>query len=181
MPVRSVPPAILSLCLITGDSYPAPDVPAVDLATGEVPVHIHTYVNYSLSARVGLEVLDIIGEENLLEHVTEMGEYLLQRAYELAEHPIIGDVRGMGLIFGFEVVKDKETNFFPLTQKVGNRLRDILLEKSLSVVTSGGGVDGVNGDSLQLSPPFVIIRDDIDEIIAIIDAGLSQLEAELSL
>ncbi len=50
----------------------------------------------------------------------------------------------------------------------------------MSVLTSGGGVDGVNGDSLQLSPPFVITRDDIDEIIAIIDAGLSQLEAELS-
>ena len=80
--------------------------------TGEVPVQIHTYVNYPLSARVGLDVLDIIEEENLLEHVTEMGEYLLQHAYELAEHPIIGDVRGMGLIFGFELVKDKETKSF---------------------------------------------------------------------
>ena len=150
--------------------------------SGEVPVHIHTYVNYPISARVGLEVLDIIEEENLLDHVPEIGDYLLRRARELDKHPMIGDVRGMGLILGFELVKDKQTKEpFEVSEKIGKRLRDILLERGLSVVTSGGSIDGVTGDSLQLSPPFIITRNDVDEMIAIIDAGLGQLESELSL
>ena len=150
--------------------------------SGEVPVHIHTYVNYPISARVGLEVLDIIEEENLLDHVTEIGDYLLRRARELDKHPMIGDVRGMGFILGFELVKDKQTKEpVEVSEKIGKRLRDILLERGLSVVTSGGSIDGVTGDSLQLSPPFIITRNDVDEMIAIIDAGLGQLESELSL
>jgi len=88
----------------------------------------------------------------------------------------------MGLILGFELVKDKQTKEpFEVSEKIGKRLRDILLERGLSVVTSGGSIDGVTGDSLQLSPPFIITRNDVDEMIAIIDAGLGQLESELSL
>lgn len=141
--------------------------------SGKAFAHIHTYVNNPVSARAGLEVLDIIEEKNHLEHVTEMGDYLLTRARELQEHPIVGEVRGLGLMIGFELVKNKQTREpFPESRKVYSRLRQIMLERGLSVVCSSGGRDGLNGDSLQLSPPFIISRADIDEIIAIIDEGL---------
>ena len=150
--------------------------------SGKAFAHIHTYVNNPVSARAGLEVLDIIEEKNLLEHVTEMGDYLLTRARELQEHPIVGEVRGLGLMIGFELVKDKQTREpFPESRKVYSRLRQIMLERGLSVVCSSGGRDGLNGDSLQLSPPFIISRADVDEIIAIIDEGLGQMEGELGM
>ena len=150
--------------------------------TGGAFPHIHTYVNNPVSARAGIEVLNIIEEENLLEHVTEIGEYLLRRAGELQGHPMVGQVRGLGLMLGFELVKDKESKE-PFSESVGvtKRLREIMLERGLSVVASSGSADGVNGDNLQLSPPFIITREDVDEIIAIIDDGLGQMESELSL
>ena len=142
--------------------------------------HIYTFVNNPVSARVGLEVLDIIEEENILEHVTEMGEYMLRRLKELQRHAIVGEVRGKGLLLGIELVQNRATKEpFPTSLSVDKRTREILLEKGLSVSTSTGAVDGIKGDSLQLSPPLIITRDQIDQVIRIIDEGLGELEEHL--
>ena len=143
--------------------------------------HIFTYVNNPVSARAGLEVLDIIEEEGILEHVKEMGEYLLRRAGELQGHSIVGEIRGLGLMLGIELVQDKATKEpFPASLSVHTRTTDIMLEKGLSAGTSAGAADGVIGINLSLAPPLIITREQIDEVIGIVDEGLGQLEDELS-
>ena len=130
--------------------------------------------------RVGLEVLDIIEEEGILEHTAQMGAYLLEKASALDAHPSVGEIRGLGLILGIELVRDKDTKEpFPASIGFHKRLNKILLDKDLSVGSGGGTADWVNGDDLRFYPPLIITRSQIDNVIATIDEGLTQLEAEL--
>jgi len=141
--------------------------------------HVFTYVNNPVAMRVGLEVLDIIEEEGLLRHATEMGEYLHERAQELKEHTIVGDIRGKGMMMGIEVVGDQRTKApIPAERGVSKRLCQIALSKGLAVSGVTGCADGVNGDDLRFYPPLIISRQQLDEALAIIDESLEQVERE---
>ena len=150
-------------------------------AAGGTPfAHVFTYVNNPIAMRVGLEVLDIIEEEGILEHTAEMGAYLLEKASALDSHPSVGEIRGIGLILGIELVRDKDTKEpFPASLGVHKRLNKMLLDKGLSMGSGGGTADWVNGDDLRFYPPLIITRSQIDDVIAIIDECLTQLEVEL--
>ena len=148
-------------------------------ASGTPFAHVFTYVNNPVAMRVGLEVLDIIEEEGLLEHATQVGEYLHRRARELAVHPIVGDVRGKGMMLGIEVVGDRETKEpFAADLGVSKRLCKIALSKGLAVSGVSGSADGVNGDDLRFYPPLIITRDQVDEALTVIDESLAQVERE---
>ncbi|MCZ6678987.1 MAG: aspartate aminotransferase family protein, partial [Candidatus Poribacteria bacterium] len=150
--------------------------------SGEIFAHVFTYVNNPVAMRVGLAVLDIIEEENILNHVSQMGDYLLERAkVDFQAHPIVGEVRGLGLILGVELVQDRDTKApFPASAGIHKRLNEILLDKGLSAAASGGVADWVNGDDFRFYPPLIITRSEIDDVLHIIDEGLSQVEDELS-
>ena len=147
---------------------------------GAAFAHVHTYVNNPVAMQVGLAVLDIIEKENILEHVSRTGAYLHSRAAELLRHPCVGEVRGKGLLLGIELVRDKTSREpLPANLQVHKRLHRILFDKGLAVSTTSGVADFVNGDDLRFYPPLIITRDQIDEALGMIDAGLEQLEAEL--
>ena len=144
--------------------------------------HVFTAVNNPVAMRVGSTVLDIIEEEGILEHVREVGDYLLKRALELRKYRMVGDVRGKGLMLGIELVRDRDTKEpFEASLEVHKRIRRILLEKGLSAGASGGTADWKSGDDLRLYPPLIITREQVDEVIAIVDEGLAELERELEL
>ena len=150
--------------------------------SGEIFAHIFTYVDNPVAMRVGLTVLDIIEEEDILERVNQVGAYLLKRADALKTHPIVGEIRGIGLMLGVELVRDRRTKApFPASLGVNKHITKILLDKGLSMVAFGGVADWVNGDDLRLYPPLIITRDQIDEVLTILDEGLIQLQDELSL
>ena len=150
--------------------------------SGQSLAHIFTYVDNPVAMSVGLEVLNIIEEEGILEHVAQMGEYLQAGAATLEAHPSVGEIRGLGLILGIELVRDKATKEpFPASLEVYTRLGEILLDKGLSLLVSGGRADWVNGDDLRFYPPLIITRDQIDDVLRILDEGLGQVEDELSL
>ena len=149
--------------------------------TGKAFPHIFTYVNNPVAASAGLEVLDIIEEENLIAHVAEIGDYLSERAQELKKHPIVGEMRGKGLLFGVELVKDPVTKEpFPASAAVDKRLHRILMEKGLSCATAGSTTGWKSGDDFRLSPPFIITREQVDEVVQILDEGITELRQELS-
>ena len=147
--------------------------------SGATFAHVFTYVNNPVAMSAGLAVLDIIEAEDILAHVTEMGEYLLTSAAALQAHPSVGEMRGKGLILGLELVRDKSSKEpFPAAVSVHKRLRTILLDRGLSVMTAGGAADWVNGDDLRFYPPLIITRSQIDEALGILDEGLGQLEKD---
>ena len=102
-------------------------------SSGESFAHIFTYVDNPVAMRAGLAVLDILEEENILQHVLRMGEYLKDRSQELRRHSIVGEIRSHGLMMGVELVRDATSaKTFPPDWKIKKRLARILLEKGLS-------------------------------------------------
>ena len=133
------------------------------------PEFFSTFGGSVLSCRIGKEVLDIVDDEGLQNNAQIMGARLLSGLRVLqGKHAFIGDVRGMGLFIGVELVTDKvsKTEAPALASYVKNRMRGhrILL-----------GSEGPKDNILKIRPPLTIGADDIDMILAVLDDILTEL------
>ncbi|KAI1809859.1 exocyst complex protein exo70 [Poronia punctata] len=143
-------------------------VDALEQGSG-VFVHGHTYQGHPVTCAAALEVQRIIREERLIDNVSKMGNLLSTRLKELlGSHPNVGDIRGRGLFWGIEFVKDKTTKEpFPGSSNVSFEMSQLGLTNpySIAVYPGSGTVDGVNGDHIIISPAYNITQADV-EIIA---------------
>lgn len=141
----------------------------------------HTYSANPQSAAVSLAVLKYVEKHQLIEKSAQQGAYLLSRMKQLAEEiPLIGDTRGLGLLCGMEFVKNKDTKEpFPLSAGVASKVIAKAFEKGLLVYPAIGGLDGVAGDSIILSPPLTITTEEIDELIHILRDAILDVQQEL--
>lgn len=141
----------------------------------------HTSAGNPLSCAAGLAVLQYILDHGLIENAAAVGSYFKERLTELAlRHVMIGDVRGMGLLLGIEFVRDRVSKApFPTAWRVSARVGAETLKRGLVSYPGSGTVDGVAGDHVLYAPPLVINRNQVDEIVAILDESLSAVEAEL--
>ena len=114
--------------------------------------------------------IEIIEREKLAERATSMGEYFSEKAQTLYEHPMVGDIRGIGLMRAIELVKDKKTKE-ELTPNECNLLGTKLREAGLLTRLDGGRI--------RFAPPLIITKDDVDGSIVIMDKVIGQLEKEL--
>lgn len=132
-------------------------------------VHITSHIADPLPAAAGFAVLGVIEQEHLVEQARLRGEYLMKRLQELAErHEQIGEIRGRGLLVGFELVEERETKkpADTLAIAVGNEcLRRGL---SMNIVRSVGGMP----NCFRMAPPLSVTEEEIDIAIDIIDASL---------
>ena len=131
-------------------------------------MHSHTYGGNPLSCAIALSVLKYLKSNNLVQRSKEMGNYLFKKAQELSNIKIIGEIAGgKGLLLGIELVKDKKTKEpFEKKLNLSSRIVNEALEEGLVILPgSGGCVDGVNGDRIELSPPFIVTKQEIDIII----------------
>jgi 4-aminobutyrate aminotransferase len=120
----------------------------------------------SVAARATIQVIE---EENLLENVTTVGAYFRGKLQELQQkHTLIGDVRGMGLMQGLELVKDRKTKepAADATAQLMERARD----NGLLI-----GKGGLYGNVIRLSPMLNISKPDVDEAIHLLDKSLSEV------
>jgi adenosylmethionine-8-amino-7-oxononanoate aminotransferase len=140
----------------------------------------HTYVGNPLSSAVGLAVLKYIERNELLANAREQGAYLLGRLAELLRYPIVGDVRGMGLMTGLELVRDQTSRDpFPLEARAAHVLTDECREAGLAVYPGQGTADGLVGDHVMLTPPLTTTREQIDEIMAALHHAIPRAAARL--
>jgi adenosylmethionine-8-amino-7-oxononanoate aminotransferase len=141
----------------------------------------HTYNANPASCAAGVAVLTYLQKHDLVARSKEMGDYFLQQLRTLLRHDIIGDVRGLGLMLGFEIVKDKQTKqpFLP-SQQMSSKLELEALKRGLVVYSCTGSVDGVAGDMVLLAPPFVITKEQIDECVSILHETITAMEKELA-
>jgi adenosylmethionine-8-amino-7-oxononanoate aminotransferase len=140
----------------------------------------HTWAGNPLGAAVANKTMDLLDEQNLVERCAEMGNYLGQKLEGLRSHPIVGDVRGEGLMRGVEFVKDEETKE-PLDPALMFWV-DIHMQaqsKGLVVETSGGCERGQAGDMMMLGPSFIVTKDEIDEIVTLLEEVLTDMEKKL--
>jgi len=129
-------------------------------------VHGFTWSHNGLGAAVARAVLRRL-EGGLLERSRELGERVLKDlSTALADCAVAGDVRGLGLMIGVELVRDRETKApFDRKEQVTERVVADAREHGLLLYSSTGHADGVNGDLLMLGPPFVLSDDEAATLV----------------
>ncbi len=136
--------------------------------------HGYTYSGHPVAAAAALANIDIIEGEGLVENSAEVGAHFqasLRAA--LRDHPHVGEVRGLGLIAGIELVEDRASKkpFHP-SGTAARRLHGILMDEGL--------ITRPIFESLALAPPLAITRHDADRIVVMLSRGLNKLTEELS-
>lgn len=140
----------------------------------------YTYGGNPLSVAVGVAALNYISENNLVSRSEEMGKYFFNKLEVLFKHPTVGDIRGKGLMIGVEFVKNRKTKEpFDSQVKYYQRVTHRAFSKGLILYSGSGFVDGGLGDHILIGPPFIITKEQIDEIVGILDETLSELEDDL--
>ncbi len=140
----------------------------MDLPRGS---HASTFGGNHIGCRVGVEVINIIKEEKLLENATRVGEYIMKRFNELKDElEIIGDVRGKGLMIGVELVRNKDTKE-PARKELAK-----ILEKAFK---SGILVIGAGLSALRFSPPLNIPIELVEKALDILERIIRDVDKEL--
>lgn len=139
-------------------------------------VHGHTYAFNPLTSAVSLKVLEIIEDEGLVENARVMGEYLAKCLSNLEEFPVVGNVRGKGLLFGIEFVKNKDRKEpFPPSDHMAKKIMRDLMDRGLVVYPGSGTKDGISGDHIIIAPPLIITKDEINKIMQILQDYIASL------
>ena len=145
--------------------------------------HGYTYAEHPLSCAVGLAVQEHIEENNLVERAARIGSLMLQKLSRLSELPILGDIRGKGLLLGIEFVRDKEKKTpFERELQVQEKIVELCFKKGLVLVPGvPGNVDGILGDQIQITPPFILTEEVMDEFIDILKESIIEVQKDLKL
>jgi len=137
-------------------------------------VHGFTYSGHPTCAAVALKNIEIIEREGLVERTASVsGPHLARALRDLADHPLVGEARSLGLIGAVEIVEDKATRrrFGGFDGNVGTTVRDLCIKNGLMVRAVR--------DSIVMSPPLVISRAEIDQLVGIIRRSLDEAEPML--
>jgi adenosylmethionine-8-amino-7-oxononanoate aminotransferase len=130
-------------------------------------VHGFTWSHNALGAAVALATLERLRDEDLVGRSEKLGATLrTELATALADVASVGDVRGLGMMIGIELVADRVTKEpFPRTAQVTERVVAVAREAGLLLYSSTGHADGVDGDLLMLGPPFVLTDEDAGTLV----------------
>jgi 4-aminobutyrate--pyruvate transaminase len=135
--------------------------------------HGFTTSGHPLAMAIALENLRIIDERDLMGQAARVGAFMQRELAKLASHPLVGEVRGSGLIAGLELVEDKSTRRpFDPQLKVGSKVFAVGHEHGLIVRAIG--------DTIALCPPMIITEAQVQEVIARLKRTLDQTAAQLA-
>ena len=135
----------------------------MDLPPGS---HASTFGGNPVSCAAANAVIEVIKTERLLDNAKNLGEYVLKRLKEMKEeYEVIGDVRGLGLMIGIEIVKDKET-----LEPYPDLVRKVLLNS----FKNGLLIIGAGKSAIRISPPLIIEKEAIDKGLEILENSLKK-------
>ena len=136
-----------------------------------IPIHAQSFSATPLGTAAAHATMDIIRDERLCENSERMGAYMKRRLTELKdEHPCIGDVRGLGLLIGVEIVKDRE-NKTP-DPKAANDICAEAFKRGVYTLNMGS----YGGRAIRVAPPLVITEKQIDTSIEILEEAMGKIE-----
>jgi adenosylmethionine-8-amino-7-oxononanoate aminotransferase len=148
----------------------------VDLVWNELGDFNHggTFSHQPVGAAVGIATLDVLERGDLVNRAARMGELLgekLRAAF--GDHPHVGDVRGMGLMWALEFVADRKTKEpFPAKEKIAGRIFERAFDNGLIVYSVSGCADGWSGDGVMVAPPFIVEEAELDEIVGLLSGAV---------
>ncbi len=166
-----VVPDIVTMGKPMGDGHPLAAVvttPEIAQAFADASAgYFNTFGGNPVSAAVGLAVLKVVEEENILQNVGDTGRYLKERLLQLkARHDIVGDVRGKGLFFGIDLVADRTTRE-PAAEQAGRVVEHMRRNGVLMARI------GPHRNVVKFRPPLVFTKSDVDEAVHALDAALA--------
>ncbi|WP_080845740.1 aspartate aminotransferase family protein [Cytobacillus gottheilii] len=126
----------------------------------------HTLSANPQSCAVSLAVLEYIEKHNLVKQAEEKGVYLKDLLQKLqSSFPVIGDIRGKGLMLGLEFVQDPiKKTVFPRAMQFTQRLISAAQINGLLLYPAGAGEDGIHGDAILIAPPLTITEEEMNEL-----------------
>jgi 4-aminobutyrate aminotransferase len=131
--------------------------------------HASTFGGNPVSIAAALATIDIIEREGMA-NAARVGEFMLERLRGWVQsHPLVGDVRGRGLMIGIELVKDKTTREPAIALR--NRVETLAFERGLMVL-------GCGETTLRLSPPLIVSEEEATVALDILEEALTQVEME---
>ncbi|MBB6013529.1 4-aminobutyrate--pyruvate transaminase [Aquamicrobium lusatiense] len=133
--------------------------------------HGFTGGGHPLGAAVALENIAVIRERDLVANAREVGTHFLQRLETLKESPLIGEVRGVGLISAIELVNDKATKSVSTVGKLGGLMN--------AAMQRNGLISRNMADAVAFCPPLIITKAQADEMFEIIAKSLREVESEI--
>ena len=140
-------------------------------------VHGFTYSHSAVGAAVADAVLTRLNDDHLVEASRRKGERLLALLGDaLGEHPCVGDIRGLGLMAGIELVADRSSKRpFRRAERITEQVIEAAKAEGLLVYPSTGGAGAGDGDVIMLGPPFVITDDEITELVESLGRALGSV------
>ncbi len=138
--------------------------------------HGGTFSHHIVGAAAGLETLRIIKDEALVDNAARVGTLLgAQLRTALKDHPHVGDIRGRGMFWGIELVKDIESKEpFRVEQQVAWDIWKIAFDRGLILYYSQGCADGKNGDLILVGPPLIAEESQVFELVTILSASVNE-------
>ncbi|MET2831685.1 aminotransferase class III-fold pyridoxal phosphate-dependent enzyme [Mesorhizobium shangrilense] len=172
---QGVTPDIVTMGKPIGNGHPM----AALVTTSEVAAsfnngmeYFNTFGGNPVSCAAGLAVLDVIERDGLRQNAAEIGDYLVARFRQLqARYEIIGDVRGMGLFLGIELVEDRRTKA-PATA-LARRINDGVRARGVLI-----GTEGPHDNVLKMRPPMIFSRANADHLVGVLDETFASVLAE---
>lgn len=152
----------ISASLIKGDMYQAMIEPSAQVG---VFGHGYTYSGHPTASAVALKTLEIYERDAVFAKAAATGEYMQAQLAKFKDHPLVGEVRGKGLIGAIEMVANKETGEAFAGGAVGAHALQVCQDNGLII-------RAVAGSSLAFCPPLIINNEQIDEIVRIVGIAL---------
>jgi 4-aminobutyrate aminotransferase-like enzyme len=172
---QDVVPDIVTLGKPIGNGHPlgavitTPDI-AASFANGME--YFNTFGGNPVSCATGLAVLDVIRDEELQQNALEVGEYLKCELHSLQDrHRLVGDVRGLGLFLGIELVRDRDT--LEPAGREATQIVERMKERGILLST-----DGPFHNVIKIKPPLVFSMKDADVLVSNLDSVLRELSAD---
>jgi len=172
---QKVVPDIVTLGKPIGNGHPLAAVvtnPEIAASFDTGMEYFNTFGGNPVSCAAGLAVLDVIKEEGLQKHALDVGERLMTGLRELqTRHQLIGDVRGVGLFIGFELVTDRDT-LEPAAEEASEVI-ERMKDRGFLLST-----DGPNHNVVKIKPPMVIQPEDVDAALEALDEAMAEVHQQ---
>ncbi len=152
--------------------------PSVDKNAWAYASHGNTFGGNPVACAAALVTIELI-EKEFMKNAKEVGDFIISELKKMQEnHRIIGDVRGLGLMIGFELVKDKETKepFPPQVTKDGKNIKEVFMGMAFK---RGLIMEGCGKSAMRISPPLSITKEEAQKALEIIEDIITEIEKEI--
>ena len=145
--------------------------------------HNFSFMGHPIACAAGVATLNVIEKKELLNNVQVRGKELMKNlADRFQDAPNVGDIRGRGLFQAIEFVSDRVTKL-PIDARLqfAANLKRVAFKRGLICYPMAGTIDGQRGDHVLLAPPFIVTREEIDNIVDILGDAVDEVVQELGL